>query len=311
MGPVKALTPQEASRLDREATYRSHIMAAAERLVGRHGLERTKMQDVAAEARVALATIYRLYPTKQDLYEAVVRARAAEVLDAGRAAVTDEATPIDNLMNFTLGMVAHLLEHPDALRLTLRTTPTSWGLGEDDADWAAARDFHADLVHRCLLDGTVLGTDARLVARLDGSRHPGVPGRLARARHPSRRQRRALRRPRTAPASLRVHPTGNRSRAVGGRSRRSAVPSSRSRSPPAIGARGTVMASPRQPDQASIRVPRCTGTAPPETTARGIASAPEPATRLGSARHAATWDGGPRSTIVDRCSPRADPSVIG
>jgi AcrR family transcriptional regulator len=163
---VTELTPQEATRLDREATYRTHILGAAERLVGRVGLERTRMQDVAAEARVALATIYRLYPTKQDVYEALAHTRAGEVFAWARATVVDDASPLDNLMAFTLGLADFLFDHPDTLRFTLRSTPISWGLGEDDAEWSAQRDFHADLVAQCLRDGTVTGTDPRLVARL-------------------------------------------------------------------------------------------------------------------------------------------------
>jgi hypothetical protein len=67
---------------------------------------------------------------------------------------------------FTLGLADFLLEHPDTLRFTLRATPVSWGLGEDNADWSAQRDFHAELAARAIADGTLVGDDPRLVARL-------------------------------------------------------------------------------------------------------------------------------------------------
>ena len=133
---MTAPSPREAARVAREATYRSHILAAAERLVGRRGLERTRMEDVTREAQVALATIYRLFPTKQDLYRSLADTRARAVFDHAHATSNLDANPLDNLLAFVMGIVDYLLDNPETLRFTLRTMPTSWGLDDDDADWA-------------------------------------------------------------------------------------------------------------------------------------------------------------------------------
>ena len=50
----------------------------------------------------------------------------------------------------------------------LRST-TSWGLGEDILAWRPQRDFHANLVKRCIEDGSIDGPDGRLIARLMGA----------------------------------------------------------------------------------------------------------------------------------------------
>jgi len=124
------------------------------------------MQDVAAEARIAVATIYRHYPTKQDLYAALVQRSAEGPFLRASAVVDPERSPVANLMAFSLEIFRFMVDRPDALRFTLRTTPASWGLGEDIESWARMRDFHAALAQQCIDDGSVVGRDGRLVARL-------------------------------------------------------------------------------------------------------------------------------------------------
>jgi AcrR family transcriptional regulator len=161
---VASLTPQEESRRAREAAFRTRILAAAERLIGQRGLERTRMQDIAKDADVALATLYRYYPTKQEIYLAVVADRADAFFRRAKGVVDGAASAADNLMAFARAIADFCLEHADTLRFILRTTP-SWGLGDHIGTWTAQRDFHAELVSRCMDEGVVVGRDADLVAR--------------------------------------------------------------------------------------------------------------------------------------------------
>jgi AcrR family transcriptional regulator len=161
---VASLTPQEESRRAREAAFRTRILAAAERLIGLRGLERTRMQDIAKEADVALATLYRYYPTKQEIYVAVVADRTDAFFRRAKGVVDGAASAADNLMAFARAIADFCLEHADTLRFILRTTP-SWGLGDHIGSWTAQRDFHAELVSRCMDEGVVVGRDASFVAR--------------------------------------------------------------------------------------------------------------------------------------------------
>jgi AcrR family transcriptional regulator len=58
---------------DLEPTARRRVLDAALDQVGRHGLARLSMDDLAATAGVSRATLYRLFPGKSALFDALIR----------------------------------------------------------------------------------------------------------------------------------------------------------------------------------------------------------------------------------------------
>ena len=80
------------------ARTRAAILDAAATVVTSHGVRRTTMSDVAATGRVAKATLYNHFRTKDDLLDALVlaqldqlAARCSEVAASGPAAVLELA----------------------------------------------------------------------------------------------------------------------------------------------------------------------------------------------------------------------------
>ncbi len=71
---AEARPPAEPSSAEQKRRYRRMLRAAAA-LGAEHGLERVQMHDVAREAGVAIATLYRYFPSKTDLFAAVLKAR--------------------------------------------------------------------------------------------------------------------------------------------------------------------------------------------------------------------------------------------
>jgi AcrR family transcriptional regulator len=74
------------------------ILDAAARCVERHGVRKTTMSDVSAEARIAKATLYNHFRTKDDLLAALVQSRieqltveCAELAGAGLAPALEHA----------------------------------------------------------------------------------------------------------------------------------------------------------------------------------------------------------------------------
>jgi AcrR family transcriptional regulator len=63
----------EALELAPAASTRDRILEAALELVGREGLARLSMDDVAAAGRVSRASLYRLFPGKPALFHELVR----------------------------------------------------------------------------------------------------------------------------------------------------------------------------------------------------------------------------------------------
>ncbi len=69
---TEARQPAEPSSPEQKVRYR-RILRAASRLGAEHGLERVQMHDVAKEAGVAIATLYRYFPSKTDLFVGVLQ----------------------------------------------------------------------------------------------------------------------------------------------------------------------------------------------------------------------------------------------
>ncbi|MEV8634147.1 helix-turn-helix domain-containing protein [Streptosporangium sp. NPDC051023] len=76
-----------ALRADAERN-RERILATARRMFAEHGLD-VPMEDVARQASVGVATLYRRFPTREDLIAAVFEAKMTAHADAVTTALTD------------------------------------------------------------------------------------------------------------------------------------------------------------------------------------------------------------------------------
>jgi TetR/AcrR family transcriptional repressor of mexJK operon len=76
--PVPAPKPQRGRPRDPERGRR--ILEAAQRHFNEHGLERASVDAIAADAGVSKTTVYNNFASKERLFQAVVRDRAATVV---------------------------------------------------------------------------------------------------------------------------------------------------------------------------------------------------------------------------------------
>jgi TetR/AcrR family transcriptional regulator, cholesterol catabolism regulator len=88
--------PALPSTHDQQAR-RAAILKAAARLGRARPIDRIAAQEIAAEAGVALRTLYRYYPSKYHVFAAVLTARIVEPPAAVRP-VADPATAVADLM---------------------------------------------------------------------------------------------------------------------------------------------------------------------------------------------------------------------
>ena len=77
---AEARPPAEPSSPEQKERYR-RILRAAARHGAAKGLERMQMHDVAKDAGVAIATLYRYFPSKTHLFTALMAARVEELFD--------------------------------------------------------------------------------------------------------------------------------------------------------------------------------------------------------------------------------------
>ncbi|MAG33798.1 MAG: hypothetical protein CL908_23200 [Deltaproteobacteria bacterium] len=113
----------------RERLQREFLIEAAERCFAEKGVEGTKMEEVAREAGLSLATIYELHASKAGLVRCVHEVRLEELNDRMQASAQGIGQPFDALMAGVRAAVENFMVHPNYLRINLREGH-AWGLKE-------------------------------------------------------------------------------------------------------------------------------------------------------------------------------------
>jgi len=163
--------PRDQARRARQGVYRAHILEAAERVFAERGFEAAKVQDISRLAGLSMGTIYALFPGKTELHRAILEERGQELLGLVRTVAAHDLPPraaLDALIDLYVG---YFLDHPDFLRLHLRSG-TSWVLGPtpgSDAQIRHWKDVHAaqaDVFRRGVAAGEFVDEDPDYLARL-------------------------------------------------------------------------------------------------------------------------------------------------
>ncbi|MGH2956884.1 MAG: TetR/AcrR family transcriptional regulator [Solirubrobacterales bacterium] len=89
--PRKQTADRRAERVLRADARRNHeaVLAAAKRLFAEDGLD-AQMPDVAKAAKVGVGTVYRHFPTKEDLIRALADDRFRRLAERAREALEEE-----------------------------------------------------------------------------------------------------------------------------------------------------------------------------------------------------------------------------
>ncbi|HEX6311533.1 MAG TPA: TetR family transcriptional regulator [Acidimicrobiia bacterium] len=138
-----------------QAARRRRVLDAAVRLADRGGFDSVQMRDVAAEANVALGTVYRYFTSKERLLlEAMVeqvRALATHVEQRPPNGIT----PAERVIDVLGRALAFLQRHPEATAAMVRAN-------------GSAQPSEAD----CVREVRTLMTDI-----ITGAMHEGAPSR--------------------------------------------------------------------------------------------------------------------------------------
>ncbi len=119
--PAEAVAENLAKEKRRKAVKafkREAILAAARSVFARDGLDGATLRAIAAEAGVAVGTVYLHYPAKEALYADMLAGSLADLLKHLREAVA-RAAPEDRLMAGALGFYGFYRARPDDLYLGL------------------------------------------------------------------------------------------------------------------------------------------------------------------------------------------------
>jgi AcrR family transcriptional regulator len=166
-----AAAPKERVDEAKKEAYRAIVLEAAERVFAAEGYDGARMQDIASEAGLALATLYAAAGGKEALYGAIHEARGEALIAEAAAHSARARSPREALRLGVEAYVGFLAKHPDYLRIHLK----------ESQPWALSPRFRTDTQRRqwrqglelCVLvfragiaEGTFVAEDPERMARL-------------------------------------------------------------------------------------------------------------------------------------------------
>jgi len=115
-----------ASRRHREKmAHRAEILAAAERVFKKKGLEAAKMEDIAREAEFSVGALYTFFRNKHELCSAVLGMIANEFIRNFELNVVSVDDGLDALRELVRLRLSHMRAHRDFFRMMLAAKPES------------------------------------------------------------------------------------------------------------------------------------------------------------------------------------------
>ncbi|MBV8347074.1 MAG: TetR/AcrR family transcriptional regulator [Mycolicibacterium sp.] len=154
--------PAVVAQVDNPDEITTRILRAALEQAELVGIRRSTMEDVARRSGVGRATLYRRFPTKAALNDAVVLAEVRRFLEGSALARSRAATFEDRIVYSTVFTVTFMREHT-LLKKLLRTEPETT-LPSLTVDAGAILDFATDqtvALLRAELYGTTTTTPAQ------------------------------------------------------------------------------------------------------------------------------------------------------
>jgi len=93
------------------------ILDTARKMFARYGLRKTSLEEVARMARVAKATIYNYFGSKDRVYLEVLRREVDEVVEKVSSSVAQETSPKDKLVAFARAKFRYMRQAINILNL--------------------------------------------------------------------------------------------------------------------------------------------------------------------------------------------------
>lgn len=154
----------------RRDMYRQQVLRAAEAEFGKAGFTATPMNAIAATAGLSLATVYKAFAGKAEIWDALHAERMRELLRYVESADRG-GTSLDRLLNGVRRVALFLAENPAYLDLSLKAgggwaNSADGGHGVQRTVWNSGLDMIAAGVESALASGEVSGIRPRVAAGL-------------------------------------------------------------------------------------------------------------------------------------------------
>lgn len=155
----------------RRGMYRRQILNAAEIEFSRSGFASTKMSAIAKAADLSLATVYKNFAGKTEIWDSL-HAERMEALLARVSAESDRTAPaLERILAGVATVARYLIDHPHYLAMSL-WAGTGWGSsdrsahGVQESVWSAGLAMMAGGVEAAVVAGEIPPIDPRVAAGL-------------------------------------------------------------------------------------------------------------------------------------------------
>lgn len=101
---------KEGDRLVRKAERRRSMISAARKLFAEYGFENTTMQNIADEAKVGVATLFRYFPRKEDLIIEVVKEAIEQQVPRFEEIIQSNKTGIEKMEDVLFAYIGFISE---------------------------------------------------------------------------------------------------------------------------------------------------------------------------------------------------------
>jgi AcrR family transcriptional regulator len=115
-------SPREERRERELELRRADVLAAAASEFAEHGFDGAQMTALAARAEVALGTLYSLFESKEQLFQAVIETSADAIRDSLQAVVAEVSDPRERLLRLIDAAFERFRSHPAFFRLHAQST---------------------------------------------------------------------------------------------------------------------------------------------------------------------------------------------
>jgi AcrR family transcriptional regulator len=146
-------------RAQAERSTRERILDVAEASLGQRGYHGTRLHEIAERVGIQKASLFHYFPSKDDLYRAVLDASMVETEQAIRGVLEAEIPPREKLRQLVASYVEMVATHPARTKILLRQS-----LGEVPNGY---RPADAERLLRLLVSFIVDGQRAGMFAPMD------------------------------------------------------------------------------------------------------------------------------------------------
>lgn len=165
---ITTTTTRTGDREEKLHGYRRQILRAAEREFGKAGFAATPMNAIAATAGLSLATVYKSFSGKAEIWDALHRTRMDALLEAVRGADAREPG-LERLLTGLRRVFLFLAAHPAYLEMNLRAGG-GWANSVEGAHgiqrtvWSSGLEVIAAGMQAAADRGELAGLDPRIAA---------------------------------------------------------------------------------------------------------------------------------------------------